>query len=343
MAKKMILVLVAFLYMILFMSKAAFAGPCTIKQGGFNYIVNYNFDSTVNDTGFKTGWQEKESVGSYDFSGSCSSSKKSIYWSGSPSDGLVRASSNLGRTWYEIPGNEYLQVAVDIGVWDSVNAVNNYHSVPFLDVSNRCGEKQNGCKGSASTGSKSRINIRIAKPFVGNAYINREIAYLSGNSSRGEGSRQKIVGIYLISSITVPESCELDAGETITMDFGDIGAPSFSQAGAGNRPAGINPQTKNIGIKCKNMDAQAMLSMRLEADKVSGNVMVSDNKDVGFIIADVDHKPLTPNNIDSKIPFRLDDNFSATVPVSAWPVSVTGNKPAEGKFTAAGYLRVDFD
>jgi minor fimbrial subunit len=52
--------------------------------------------------------------------------------------------------------------------------------------------------------------------------------------------------------------------------------------------------------------------------------------------------PLTPNNLTSKIPFRLDDSAGAGGD-PAWPVSVTGNKPAEGRFTSRGYLRVDYD
>ncbi|MNZ98381.1 hypothetical protein D3C78_1176620 [compost metagenome] len=53
--------------------------------------------------------------------------------------------------------------------------------------------------------------------------------------------------------------------------------------------------------------------------------------------------PLTPNSLTSKIPFRLDDNASAVVGISAWPVSITGKKPSEGRFRSRGYLRVDYD
>jgi hypothetical protein len=66
---------------------------------------------------------------------------------------------------------------------------------------------------------------------------------------------------------------------------------------------------------------------------------VSDNPDVGFIIANESGTPLTPNNLTSKIPFRLDDSAQAQVGIRVWPVSVTGNKPAEGRFTSRGYLR----
>ncbi len=86
-----------------------------------------------------------------------------------------------------------------------------------------------------------------------------------------------------------------------------------------------------------------MLTMRVEAEKVSGSTLVSDNADVGFVIANSNGVPLTPNNLTSKIPFRLDDSAQAQVGIRAWPVSVTGKKPAEGRFTSRGYLRVDYD
>jgi len=152
--------------------------------------------------------------------------------------------------------------------------------------------------------------------------------------------------VYTISysgKVEVPQTCEINAGQVIEFDFGDIGAALFSQAGAGNRPQGVTPQSKTIGIKCTNVDAQSYLTLRLEAEKQSGNMMVSDNSDLGFIVADSSGVPLTPNNLGSKINFRLDDAAMARVGVRAWPVSVTGNKPAEGPFTSRGYLRVDYD
>lgn len=46
--------------------------------------------------------------------------------------------------------------------------------------------------------------------------------------------------------------------------------------------------------------------MRLEASAVSGQAMVSDNQDLGFIVADQNDTPITPNDLNSVIPFRLD-------------------------------------
>lgn len=52
--------------------------------------------------------------------------------------------------------------------------------------------------------------------------------------------------------------------------------------------------------------------MRLEASAVSGQAMVSDNQDLGFIVADQNDTPITPNDLNSVIPFRLDAAAAAT-------------------------------
>lgn len=233
--------------------------------------------------------------------------------------------------------NEYLSVAVLAGD----NANKSY--IPYSEHKHVAVKNQCGLVSSSGGGGFSAI-VRLRKKIVGFVHFSGVLLYTKGvNTYQQDPDRAPEIKYFFSGNVMVPQSCELNEGDTISLDFGNIGAPLFSQAGAGNRPAGVIPKSRKIGIKCKNIDAQAMLSMRLEADKVSGNAMVSDNPDLGFIVAGIDSKPLIPNNIDSKIPFGLDDNASATVSVTAWPVSVTGNKPAEGKFTAEGYLRVDFD
>ncbi len=83
-------------------------------------------------------------------------------------------------------------------------------------------------------------------------------------------------------------------------------------------------KTKSIAIKCTNVAAQAYLTMRLEASAVSGQAMVSDNQDLGFIVADQNDTPITPNDLNSVIPFRLDAAAAANVTLRAWPISITG-------------------
>ena len=252
------------------------------------------------------------------------------------SDLPVIGINNEGGNWYQV--NDYIGVAMQ--GWVAGNT-RKYFPVPFISQSNTYNTNS---QNNWESGSKGKVSIQILKPFIGFSYFSKVIMHTQIARTPDVGARGPYVSELMMSGqVIVPQSCDLDAGQTVTMDFGDIGASAFSQAGVGNRPAGVNPQTHNIVIKCKNIDAQALLSLRVEADKTAGNAIVSDNPDLGFVVADGNHTPLTPNTIDSKIPFKLDDSASANVPISAWPVSVTGNKPAEGKFTSEGYLRVDFD
>lgn len=81
--------------------------------------------------------------------------------------------------------------------------------------------------------------------------------------------------------------------------------------------------------------------MRVQGEQISGNAIVSDDADIGFVITDSSNSPPKPNDLTSVLPFTLDDAASAHVTITAYPVSVTGNKPTEGVATAYAYLRVD--
>ncbi|HBB2689111.1 TPA: fimbrial protein, partial [Escherichia coli] len=191
--------------------------------------------------------------------------------------------------------------------------------------------------------SRLIFRLKIIRPFINMVEIPRQVMFTVYVTSTPYDPL--VTPVYTISfggRVEVPQNCELNAGQIVEFDFGDIGASLFSAAGPGNRPAGVMPQTKSIAVKCTNVAAQAYLTMRLEASAVSGQAMVSDNQDLGFIVADQNDTPITPNDLNSVIPFRLDAAAAANVTLRAWPISITGQKPTEGPFSALGYLRVDY-
>lgn len=336
-----ILVYVTVLMGIICMQSAAraYTGECTMPGGKTNILTADLSEFNVTDPAF-------------DKPGYIAEKDKAFISSGLPYKAICDNDKNAetpvytttkvplpdsGDDWYKL--NEYFSVKSQTYI-NGMRAV--YINNPMTSESNNYYERH-GQEANWETGGKGKISIRIDRAFVGFSSFNKEVLKIYANTFKNGVSSKPLTILYLSGSVVVPQTCELDAGQTITMDFGSIGASAFSQAGAGNKPAGVNPQTHNIAIKCKNIDAQALLSLRVEADKTAGNAIVSDNPDLGFVVADGNHTPLTPNTIDSKIKFQLDDGGAATVPVSAWPVSVTGNRPAEGKFTSEAYLRVDFD
>jgi len=319
-------------------SSGGFAEVCKYAEDGSNRNINFDITKSLKKSGNIEG-------ATFQVTASSSVGVNAICPAGTKENYTMRSYVSPypvvhteGKFSY-LKLNEYLQSAIritDSAKGDYYPPVNYFKMGTTNAIENHTA--------FAVEDSNLRFNFIITKPFIGSVSYNMNPAFYVYVTTKNTDPLNEVV--YTISysgTITVPQNCEVNAGQVIAMDFGNIGASNFSQAGAGNKPSGVNPQTKVIGIKCKNADAQALLSLRLEANKVSGNAVVSDNKDLGFVVADGGKKPLTPNNIDSNIPFQLDDNASASVPITAWPVSVTGNKPIEGKFTAEGYLRVDFD
>lgn len=185
-------------------------------------------------------------------------------------------------------------------------------------------------------------SLKIDRKLVGGTYgSNILLGTWGGCYGSGCGYAAQIYAkVYLNYSIVVPENCEINSGQIVSIGFGNISSAAFKTAGV--KPERVNPQARTIGIKCNNIAAQANLTLRVQADNVSGDAIVSNNKDVGFVVTDTNNKALTPNSLSSFIPFILDSNASANVTIKAYPVSVTGNKPTEGVVTSLAYLRVDF-
>lgn len=185
--------------------------------------------------------------------------------------------------------------------------------------------------------------IRIDRPLVGGTYAKRIFVGRYGYC-KGRGCSfptQTVANVYLNYSITVPQSCVINAGEVVSVDFGNI--PSTAFKSPGQRADRVNPVIRQLTMQCTNIEPFRNMSVRVQANSVSGNAIVSSNADVGFVLADTNRKELTPNNTGSSIPFMLSGANTATVPVTIWPVSVTGRTPAEGRVSAVGFLRVDFD
>ncbi|WP_342321750.1 type 1 fimbria D-mannose specific adhesin FimH [Kosakonia sp. BYX6] len=188
------------------------------------------------------------------------------------------------------------------------------------------------------------LKLRVTRQFMNRVTLPRQTLFtVYVTTSLTDPLTTPVYTISYSGVIDVPQRCEVNAGQLVAFNFGDINAALFSEAGAGHRPQGVTPQTKTLTIQCTNVAAQATITLRLEAENVSGQTMVSDNPDLGFMVANSQGQPFTPNNLHSKVVFLLDRTARATVGIRAWPVSVTGNKPAAGPFHARGYLRVEYD
>ncbi|MCS4299144.1 MULTISPECIES: fimbrial protein [Acinetobacter] len=315
---------------------SAYAADCYPIGSPHEFNFDYSFDSSQNYIGFSTPWREINIGGKYNMGGPCAGNVYNTYFTFKEALGLTPAGSDGGAQWFNVSNNDYLQIAMQVYI---VGGRETFVNIPQNSVSNEC---NGSCLPPYGTGGRVNIKLRIKKKFVGQSFlVNRDIGLIYAASGVNDNPSQPIAIIRLNTTFTVPQSCSFDVGDVIEFDFGQISSGAFS-VGAGNRARGVNTITKNIGIDCKNIDAQQMLSARLEVANPKDNIILSNNSDVGFQIADNSDRVLIPNNINSYIPFRLDDNARSSFILKSWPVSVTGEIPQAGPVAAQGHIRVDF-
>ena len=186
------------------------------------------------------------------------------------------------------------------------------------------------------------FRIKVIKPFIGSVSISPKTLFtVKAITNDSDYGGPIIYTISYSGRVIAPQSCKIDSGKILEIKFGDIAASDFSEVGAGNKPNGVDPQTRSISVQCSNMNATATLVLRIEADKSKDDMLVSSNSDIGFKISDSNNKILIPNNLNSTSPFVLNQS-KAIVSLKAWPVSINGNKPALGPFSSRAYIRIDF-
>lgn len=188
------------------------------------------------------------------------------------------------------------------------------------------------------------VRLRIERAFSGPRPVNlRNIfEYYYGDSPGGNSTFEYIS---LNGNITVPETCTINAGQIIQVNFGDIGAGRFGAKG--QKPEGYTPVTTSAPVTCNDAAAQRNVKVSLAATPSVGlnTAIRTSNPDVGVVVTDVNDRVVQPNV--GTLPLRLTSNGAGrndgTVTMKAFPVSTTGRPPAQGNFSATAAITVTFD
>ncbi|HHN4452929.1 TPA: fimbrial protein [Klebsiella michiganensis] len=324
-----------------------YTGLCTPLNGTMTY--NYNF-GTMNITDVTNNVAGKSFPDVYtwdlgttytmacDCDPSDTTTELPVYFT---STSNLPLGHNDGEKQYFIV-NDYLEVSSDVYISGYKNA---YVNTPFSSVSNElpkiCSYHVDGTQEFVGTGAKGKLSLYIKKAFVGTVNINTVKVldlYASTDSTSYGGT--PVSSVFISGQVIVPQTCSVNAGQIVTVDFGSFMSGEFKNKG--QMPAGYTPKTITVPIKCNGMDANASLTLRFQAEASTDEpaAIKTSNDDVGVQITDDSGKVIEPNS--GLIPFQLDDNLQATVTFHAAPISTTGNAPAEGTFSATAYIRVDF-
>ncbi|MGL4726518.1 MAG: fimbrial protein [Scandinavium sp.] len=254
-----------------------------------------------------------------------------------------------GLNYFGVPGNEYLQVALE-----SNTSGGTYYSFPFDGKHNysatkayKCGASNAIAIGSTHTGSMLRVTLRIKKSFIGSSYLASTYVgstyWTIGDVAAPSHGSIAAVDMYISGSVTVPQNCTVNAGTQIVVPLGDIFSGDFTTAG--DKAKNYTPKTFNVPVECNSVNAYAQLSLRVQGTPSSSQpqALETGNPDVGIVIADSDGKVLAPNDATTSTHFTLDASSKANVSLQTYPISTTGKAPGEGTFSSLALLRVDFD
>lgn len=324
------------------MSTKVFAYPSGSCFPPSGQPINYMFDisgtladPTKNTAGYIFPSVERTTGGSFSLTCTCTGSQQFSTHQWTTSNlGVSTTVNNL--TYYKI--SDYLSASVEI--WD--NAEGKYFPTPWVDhYIPKSVMTCNETRTNFNTGNKIRVSFRVDKAFIGVSYFNPvQILQLwySVGSTFVQGA--PVANIIVNGTITVPQTCILNAGEIVTVDFGDIWSGKFKAKG--QKPDGVAVKTVTFPVSCSGgVGSTANLTVRFQStpDASYPDAIASDNPDVGVVVTDTSDRVVTPNT--GLIPFTLNDS-KATVTFKAYPVSTTGKAPVEGKFMSIGYIRVDF-
>jgi type 1 fimbria pilin len=203
-----------------------------------------------------------------------------------------------------------------------------------------------------TTGSQGQITLYITTPFIGQLIIPpTEIAAVYASSGTSVVSApprgNPIAHVWLSGTLTVPQSCEINKGETISVNLGYISAGKFTQIT--QPPAGYTPPEIAIEYDCTRNGLPVIpngdkLTMMLEGNDVQGEYYLvarrrpSDNKpDVGIEVK---------NETGTSIPFisgvlPMNQNGIGRIVLRAYPINLLGGLLDSGDFDAIATLRVD--
>ena len=192
--------------------------------------------------------------------------------------------------------------------------------------------------------SNLTFKIQIVRPFIGSVVIPPKLMF-NVYVTTTENDRPTVIVYQITYSgvITVPQNCVINAGQTVTVDFGALYHGDFTQAG--QRPDSVAPKTFTVPIECNaDVNSPAQLTLRVQgtADARFANALATDNPDVAVVVTSPPGEILRPNVFSSSVPFTTDMSGRADVTLQAYPISTTGQSPELGVFRALALLRIDF-
>lgn len=322
------------------MAQAA-TGWCTPDNGtqGFNFIFTPTVTTTAeNQAGITKPRMYNWSLGTtYPATCDCAANivGHTFYKAEVPNLALDRDLGGL--SYYAL--NKYISVASELYI---AGTVNDYIATPIDGFDNNA---DNACAVSINygSGSKGYVSLYFIRPFVGQVVIPpTKILNVFGSKIKGSYSPIPLASITMSATVTVPQSCNINAGQVINVDLGQIKAGDIKTKGA--MANGFTPKFVDLTLACSNVSDGVKVSLSINGEASSGDqtALATSNSDIGLRILDAMGGIVSPNS--GKLPVNM--NYSAqtgTSTLSVAPMNVTGKWPRGGLFNATATIRAEIE
>lgn len=326
------------------LSSFAATGWCTtvggVKQYNYNYTQVFadpsqNFAGKLVNNAYS--WS---SGGNYIVGCDCTGTNAPgpQYYKMTPGDltQLEHTSGNV--SFYSL--NNYLSISSQVWVAAGVGA---YVQVPQSNISNLGGGAKvcGGNSTSFSTGGQGSISLYFVRPFVGQINIpTTKIVDVYSSTVSGTFGGSPIASVIISGSVTVPQSCNINAGQVINVELGNVLSENIKTKGAISN--GYTPKVVNMTLVCNNISQGVNISLSINGETSTGNAnaLKTTNNDIGVKILDSTGTVVSPNS--GRLPVTM--NYSAqtgTSVMSLAPMNVTGNVPSAGQFNAIATINAE--
>ncbi|AKQ37293.1 hypothetical protein AC247_18140 [Salmonella enterica subsp. enterica serovar Ouakam] len=147
-----------------------------------------------------------------------------------------------------------------------------------------------------------------------------------------------VAHVTMSGTITVPQSCSINAGQVIEVRLPDI-------EGKDIRNLGDSPQnshvTTQVNFTCSNVADGTNLSMSLngETDPHNPEYLKTDNENLGIRISDKYDKTIVPGG-SAELPIEDYTDGKGSTEFTAAPVNTTGHVPHTGEYQATATLEI---
>ncbi|EJH1462835.1 fimbrial protein [Escherichia coli] len=205
--------------------------------------------------------------------------------------------------------------------------------------------------GPVNIGANTTFTLYVTKPFLGSMTIPKtdiaviKGAWVDGMGSPSTGDFHDLVKLSIQGNLTAPQSCKINQGDVIKVNFGFINGQKFTTRNA--MPDGFTPVDFDITYDCGDT-SKIKNSLQMHIDGTTGVVdqynlvarrRSSDNvPDVGIRIENLGGGV-------ANIPFQngilpVDPSGHGTVNMRAWPVNLVGGELETGKFQGTATITV---